>query len=195
MDTGKRKESAGHYKSVCKQQVILLLFFIFMKREEMLNIRYVIILLLATVQLSAVFTGCAGQGFKPRNMAVVSGYFDLDTATVWGAVIESFAGVPLDSKDKERGFVRTQWIMGWTDDKSMGLLLEGRWQKRYRLFVRVTGEHNKTYVSVNAQIEEKAPGGSQAYRWSRVPSDGIREREFMAKLENILNSQRLIQNK
>jgi len=36
--------------------------------------------------------------------------------------------------------------------------------------------------------DEKAPGGSQAYRWSRVASDGTIEQDFLKKLENILGN-------
>jgi hypothetical protein len=69
------------------------------------------------------------------------------------------------------------------------LFLEGSWQERYRLLIKVTGEGNKTYVSVRTQVEEKAPGGSRAYRWNRISSDGTIERDFLEKLENILNNQ------
>jgi hypothetical protein len=50
----------------------------------------------------------------------------------------------------------------------------------------VNDEQGKTYVSVNAQVETKPPGGSQAYRWNRIPSDGAIEQEFLQKVENML---------
>ncbi|MFN3532872.1 MAG: hypothetical protein ACK41Q_10235 [Candidatus Brocadia sp.] len=122
-------------------------------------------------------------------MATVSRYFDRDKDTVWNAVIQSVEGIPIEIQDKEKGFLKTRWVKGWSTKRTSGLLLEGRWQERYRLLVKVAEEQNKTYVSINTQIEEKAPGGSRAYRWNRVASDGLIEQEFLEKLENILNNQ------
>lgn len=122
-------------------------------------------------------------------MAAVSGYFDSDKNAVWDAVLLSAEGIPIEIKDKENGFLKTQWVKGWSTKRTSGLLLEGRWQERYRLLIKVTEEQNKTYVSINTQIEEKAPGGSQAYRWNRIASDGTIEQEFLKKLENILKNQ------
>ena len=137
---------------------------------------------------TAVFTGCATKSWGLRNMAAVSRYFDRDVNTVWDAITQTVEGIPLEIKDKEKGFLKTQWVKGWSSRKTTGIFLEGQWQERYRLLIKVIGEQNKTYVSVNAQIEEKAPGGSQAYRWSRVASDGTIEQDFLKKLENILGN-------
>ncbi len=161
-----------------------------MKYERVSNTRYSIILgLLAVAIVTVNFTGCAARGRSLRNMATVSRYFDRDTDTVWDAVIQSAEGIPIEIQDKENGFLRTQWVKGWSAKRTSGLLLEGKWQERYRLFVKVTNDQNKTYVSIHTQIEEKAPGGSQAYRWNRTPSDGMIEKEFLERLENILNNQ------
>ena len=59
----------------------------------------------------------------------------------------------------------------------------------YELVIKVTGEQSKSYVSINTQIEEKAPGGSRAFRWNRITSDGTLEQDYLKKLENILDSQ------
>ena len=144
--------------------------------------------MLSFALFTAILAGCATQGFKLRNMAGVSRYFNTDKNTVWDAVIRSTEGVPVEMKDREKGVLRTQWVKGWSADKTTGLLLEGHWQERYRLLVSVHEEQGKTYVSVNAQVETKPPGGSRAYRWSRIPSDGAIEQEFLEKLENILDS-------
>lgn len=159
-----------------------------MNRKGLTNNGYIVTIILLMGLFSAVFTGCATHGFKPRNMASVSRYFTMDANTVWTAVIQAVEGIPIEMENKEKGILRTQWIKDWSKEKSMGLLLEGHWQERYRLFIKVTGEQNKTYVSVNAQIETKPPGGSRAYRWSRIASDGTREQDFLRKLENILSN-------
>ena len=161
--------------------------FTFMNRKELLNTGYLVIILSSLALFTAILAGCATQGFKPRNMAGVSHYFNADKNTVWDAVIQSSEGIPVEMKDREKGVLRTQWIMGWSTNKTTGLLLEGRWQERYRLLIKVNGEQGRTYVSVNAQVETKPPGGSQAYRWTRIVSDGSREQEFLRNLENILD--------
>ena len=56
--------------------------------------------------VAVFFTGCAAQGFMPRNMAGVSRYFDADKNTVWGAVIQSVEGIPLEISDREKGVLK-----------------------------------------------------------------------------------------
>ncbi len=155
-----------------------------MKRNGLSNSRGVG--LISFFLVAVFFTGCAAQGFMPRNMAGVSRYIDADKNTVWDAVIQSVEGIPLEISDREKGILKTQWIKGWSASKTTGLLLEGHWQERCRLLIKVSEEQGRTYVSISAQFETKAPGGSQAYRWTRIPSDGAAEREFLVKLEGLL---------
>ncbi len=146
-------------------------------------------ILLSIVVFAVFFTGCATKHSGLRNITTVSRYFDKDTNTVWKAVDQAVTGIPVEIKDMEKGFLRTQWVKGWSTQKSSGLLTEGAWQERYRLFIQVTGEQSKTYVSLDTQIEEKAPGGSRAYRWNRTVSDGTIERDYLQRIENILGAQ------
>ncbi|HHT9108398.1 MAG TPA: hypothetical protein ACFYD9_07090 [Candidatus Wunengus sp. YC64] len=157
-----------------------------MNRKGLLNTGYLVIILLSFALFTAILTGCATQGFKLRNMAGVSHYFEADKNTVWNAIIQSAEGIPVEINDREKGVLRTHWVKGWSANKTSGLLLEGHWQERCRLLIKVSEEQGRTYVSISAQVETKAPGGSQAYRWSRIPSDGAIEQEFLGKLENIL---------
>ena len=101
-------------------------------------------------------------------------------------MIQSAEGIPVEMKDRGKGVLRTQWVKGWSTNKTTGLLLEGDWKERYRLLIKVIDEQSRTYVSISAQVETKAPGGSQAYRWTRIPSDGAIEQEFLEKLERNL---------
>ncbi|MCF6157977.1 MAG: hypothetical protein E3K32_05265 [wastewater metagenome] len=146
----------------------------------------IIVLMIFSLALTA---GCATSSIGMRSMSAVSRYFDHDVDTVWDAVKEALGGVGIKSEDREEGFISTQWVKGWSKKKSSGLVLEGNWQERSRLLITVTDVQGKTYVSVGAQIEEKPPGGSAAYRWVRTPSDGTLERYFLERLENILNNQ------
>ena len=157
-----------------------------MNRKGLSNTGYIVITLVSIALFIAILTGCATQGFKHRNMAGVSRYFNADKNTVWDAVIRSAKDIPVEMKDREKGVLRTQWVKGWSANKTTGLLLEGHWQERCRLLIKVSEEQSRTYVSISAQVETKAPGGSRAYRWSRIPSDGAIEQEYLGKLENIL---------
>lgn len=153
------------------------------------TIRYHVIIVLLCVLFAVISIGCAARRSELRNMAAVSRYFDKDVDTVWNAVTQSVEGISIEIKDKEQGFLKTHWVKDWSAKKTTGLFLEENWQGRYRLLIKVTGEQNKSYVSINTQIEEKAPGGSRAFRWNRITSDGTLEQDFLKKLENILGSQ------
>ena len=160
-----------------------------MNRKRLSHTGYSVVMTLLIIALfTAILTGCATTGREHRNMTGVSSYFDKDAKPVWDAAIQAAEGIPMEVKDMEKGILRTHWVKGWSKIKTTGILLEGQWQERYRLIIRVTSEQSKTYVSINAQIETKAPGGSQAYRWTRVVSDGTIEQEFLKRLENILGS-------
>ncbi len=152
-------------------------------------IRYRVIIIFLCVLFAVISIGCAARRSELRNMAAVSRYFDRDVNTVWDAVTQSVEGISIEIKDKEQGFLKTHWVKDWSAKKTTGLFLEENWQGRYRLLIKVTGEQNKSYVSINTQIEEKAPGGSRAFRWNRITSDGTLEQDFLKKLENILDSQ------
>ncbi len=157
-----------------------------MKKSQLLI--YGCAILLFAAFFTTVPTGCATTGSGRRSMTGVSRYFDKDVNTVWDAVVQAVEGTPVDIRDKEKGFLRTNWVVGRSTTKTSGLLLEGTWQERYRLHVRIAGIGDKSYVSINAQREEKPPGGSAAYRWNRVESDGTLEQDFLKKLETILGS-------
>ena len=160
-----------------------------MKEKGSLNTGYAsTITLLCIALFTAFLAGCATGSLGVRNMSAVSRYFDKDVNAVWDAVIQTAEGIPIEVQDKGKGSIKTQWIRGWSTTRTTGVLLEGQWQERHRLYITVKGEQNKTYVSINAQIEEKPPGGSQAYRWDRVASDGTLEQAFLKKLEYILNN-------
>lgn len=160
-----------------------------MNRKILSHTGYFVVMTLLIIALfTAILTGCATTGREHRNMTAVSSYFNKDAKTVWDAAIQAAEGIPMEVKDMEKGILRTHWVKGWSKTKTTGILSEGHWQERYRLLVRVISEQNNAYVSVNAQIETKAPGGSQAYRWTRVVSDGAIEQEFLKRLETILDS-------
>ncbi len=110
---------------------------------------------------------------------------------VWASVIMSLGAMPLDRIDKERGIVRTGWLEGFSEKSSRGILtdrfLNDYRKERYRLSFTITGNLLVSSVKVRCQVQEKARGGSAAYRWERIMSTGEREEDALMRLEKILS--------
>ena len=116
--------------------------------------------------------------------------FDVDFETVWSAVLVSLDGMPLDKIDKEKGIIKTGWVEGWSQKKARSIVtdrfLEDYWKERYRLIVKISGNILISSITVRAQVQEKARGGSAAYRWERKKSSGEREEGILTRIEEIL---------
>jgi len=116
--------------------------------------------------------------------------FDVDYETVWSAVLDSLDGMPLDKIDKDKGLIKTGWIEGWSQKKARSILtdrfLEDYWKERYQLIIKISGNILNSSVTVRAQVQEKARGGSAAYRWERKKSSGEKEKWILTRIEEIL---------
>ncbi len=116
--------------------------------------------------------------------------FDVDFETVWSAVLGSLDGMPLDKIDKEKGIIKTGWVEGWSQKKARSILtdrlLDDYWKERFRLMVKISGNILNSSITVRAQVQEKARGGSAAYRWERKKSSGEKEEEILTRIEEIL---------
>jgi hypothetical protein len=64
--------------------------------------------------------------------------------------------------------------------------MKDHWKERYRLIVKISGNILNSSITVTAQVQEKARGGSAAYRWERKKSTGEREEEALMRIEEIL---------
>lgn len=162
-----------------------------MRKIHFLNNESIVITFLFSSILLSLLNGCVSGGWGRRNMTTVSRYFPNDMDTVWESIYIALEGIEIEESDRERGVIVTQWIERWSASKDMGLLLEGRWHERYRLRITLEnkeGKKDKTYVSVSTQMEDKPPGGSRAYRWNRITSDGTIEQSFLRKLEDIIRT-------
>jgi hypothetical protein len=117
--------------------------------------------------------------------------FNVDYETVWSAVLDSLDGMPLDKIDKEKGLIKTGWIEGWSQRKARSILtdrfLEDYRKERFCLIVKISGNILNSSITVRAQVQEKARGGSAAYRWERKKSTGEREEEALMRIEEILS--------
>ncbi len=117
--------------------------------------------------------------------------FNSDFEHVWASVIMSLGDMPLGKIDKEKGIVRTDWIEGFSERSSRSVLtdrfLNDYRKERYRLTFTISGNLLVSSVKVRCQVQEKARGGSAAYRWERMKSTGEREEEALMRLEEILD--------
>ncbi len=147
-------------------------------------------------------TGCTLPGTSSRHQA----YDDRSTGSlsstytrtfndgfehVWATVIMSLGDLPLDKINKEKGIIKTGWIEGFSQRKARSIMtdrfLDDYWKERYRITFRISGNNLISSVKVSCQVQEKARGGSAAYRWERKKSTGEREEEALMRIEEILS--------
>ena len=148
-----------------------------------------------------IFSGCLFLGDSSNNRVRydsstgtrTSKYtktFDVDFETVWSAVLASLDGMPLDKIDKEKGIIKTGWVEGWSQKKARSIVtdrfLDDYWKERFRLIVEISGNILISSITVRAQVQEKARGGSAAYRWERKKSSGEKEEKLLTIIEEIL---------
>ena len=146
-------------------------------------------------------TGCTLLGTSSRHQAYddrsadsqSSKYiktFNEDFEGVWSAVLMSLGDLPLDKINKEKGTIRTGWVEGFSERKARSIvtdrLLDDYWKERYRITIKISGNNLISSVKVSCQVQEKARGGSAAYRWERKKSTGEREEEALMRIEEIL---------
>jgi len=146
-------------------------------------------------------TGCTLLGTSSRHQAYddrsadsqSSKYiktFNEDFEGVWSAVLMLLGDLPLDKINKEKGIIKTGWVEGFSERKARSIvtdrLLDDYWKERYRITIKISGNNLISSVKVSCQVQEKARGGSAAYRWERKKSTGEREEETLMRIEEIL---------
>jgi hypothetical protein len=117
--------------------------------------------------------------------------FNDDFEYVWATVIMSLGDLPLDKINKEKGLIKTGWAEGYSQTRKARSVvtdrfLEDYWKERYRLTVTISGNIMASSVTVRCQLQQKARGGSAAYRWERVKSTGEIEEEVLRRIEELL---------
>ena len=131
------------------------------------------------VVLPLIVAGCAGLGGLGGKPHTYSETFQSPFDVVWDATIKMFEArqVELEKIDKGQGKIITQWLYR-EGEKSMGVR-RVPWEERHRLTLRIKDKGRVTEVSAYAIVEEKGPGGTQAYRWTRMESTGDLERDVL----------------
>ena len=110
---------------------------------------------------------------------------------MWSAVLMSLGDLPLDKINEEKGTIRTGWVEGFSQRKARSIVtdqfLDDYWKERYRITIKISGNNLISSVKASCQVQEKARGGSAAYRWERKKSTGEREEEALMRIEEILS--------
>ena len=117
--------------------------------------------------------------------------FNDDFEYVWATVIMSLGDLPLDKINKEKGLIKTGWAKGYSQTRKARSVVTDRflddyWKERYRLTVTISGNIMASSVKVRCQLQQKARGGSAAYRWQRMKSTGEIEEEVLRRIEELL---------
>jgi len=103
----------------------------------------------------------------------------------------SLGDLPLDKINKEKGTIRTGWVEGFSQRKARSIVtdqfLDDYRKERYRITIKISGNNLISSVKASCQVQEKARGGSAAYRWERKKSTGEREEEALMRIEEILS--------
>lgn len=107
----------------------------------------------------------------------------------WEGVTKMLEGLEIDLKEANNatGEIETKWFLRQSD-KVMGLAWGGYWKERYKMRLTLVSRGDTTAVTIRSLVEEKRPGGSQAYRWTRKASTGEVEGLLFQELDKVLRS-------
>lgn len=160
-----------------------------MKFSKLLILSFIIILSGCSLPGTPSYQSNNGLSHGSRSSQYTR-TFSVDFETVWSAALVSLDGMPLEKIDKENGIIKTGWIEGWSQRKARSIMtnrfLDDYWKERHRLVINLSRSNTVSSVTVKCQIQEKARGGSAAYRWERKPSTGEKEEETLTRIEEIL---------
>lgn len=147
------------------------------------------LVLLAFVLASS---GCASF----RDGAVASpdyrAKFAAPPEKVWEVLVDVLKDLPIKEADAVRRRVETEWMEGWSE-RTLGAfgggLMGNQWKKRVGLVARLLpAPGGGTELRLVSRVQEKTPGGTRAFRWQPVPSDGKMEREIIQRVHSRLET-------
>ncbi len=155
--------------------------------------------LISAFSLCHGLTGCSSGKFFQSTQPDYRAQFHAEPDQVWEIVTNLFQDFPKIKMDPQQRFLETDWNEGYSD-RAFGLLgggmIGGQWKKRAKYLVWVTplaaegssARSELTEVRILSRLEERAPGGSQAYRWQRAPSQGKLESEVFNRIHELLKN-------
>jgi hypothetical protein len=130
---------------------------------------------------------------------VVESVFEQRHDAVWTATLDVVGDAyPVDTVDKQRGKITTEWVVGSSDyifNVFSGTRIPEK--VRFRMSIDVLERSGRTLVKVrNAEQVEKDIISANLeftgaiYEWLDVPSSGARERELLERVADRLSRRR-----
>jgi hypothetical protein len=152
--------------------------------------------LAALALLPALLGGCIPPTFPEDTLPIyeerpVEATFDATKSAVWEATLEVFSDLyPLDTIDKERGFLSTEWVVGASDyifNVYSGTRIPEK--VRFRMTIDVGDKSGRPLVRVrnHEQVEKDIISANleftgSIYEWIDVPTSSRKEREALERI-------------
>lgn len=137
--------------------------------------------------LLCLFLGPAVIGARQTDSPDYRARYNAPPEKVWEAVVKVLGDLPIKEADAGRQTIETEWMEGWSHrpfGAFRGGIMGGQWKRRMQMVLRLRpGPDGGTEVRLISRVQEKPPGGTQAYRWKPVASDGKMEREIMGRID------------
>jgi hypothetical protein len=144
--------------------------------------------------------GCIPPTFPEDNLPLyeerpVEASFDASRNAVWDATLQVFSDLyPLDTIDKERGYLTTEWVVGASDyifNVYSGTRIPEK--VRFRMAIDVGDKNGRTVVRVrnHEQVEKDIISANleftgSIYEWIDVPSSSRKERDALTAIADEL---------
>ena len=124
--------------------------------------------------------GCVSRGDWKGPQPDYRMHYPAPPEAVWESLVRTVKDLPLQETDAEKMRMETEWMEGWSRrpfGAFRGGVMGGEWKRRVKLiFQLVPLSEGGTELRVVSRVQEKAPGGTQAYGWRPAGSDGKMEK-------------------
>ncbi|HHT9155655.1 MAG TPA: hypothetical protein ACFYD5_07560 [Candidatus Tripitaka sp. YC43] len=135
----------------------------------------------------SILAGCASMGGLEVAQPQYSRAYTVGYEEAWQGITKTLEGLEIDLKEanKATGEIETKWFLRQSE-KVMGLAWGGYWKERYKMRLTLVSRGDTTVVTIRSLVEEKRPGGTQAYRWKRRASSGEVEEFVFTEIGKVL---------
>lgn len=135
--------------------------------------------------------GCAALTKTVPGSNETAKLFNNSYNETWNAILSALETIPLETVEKDKGFIKTGWINIISNKETSGMFFAKRWLERSRLLIYITSISafdTTTEIAIIEIAEEKPPGGPQAHKWHRKIPDGRFVNQLYEKTKFFLGS-------
>ena len=135
--------------------------------------------------------GCAAFTKTVPGSNETAKLFNNSYNETWNAMLSALGTIPLETSEKDKGFIKTGWINIISNKETSGMFFGKRWMERSRLLINITSISafdTSTEIAIIEFAEEKPRGGTLAHKWHRKIPDGRFVNELYKKTEMFLGS-------